>query len=61
MAELSRVTEAFRKIQVNSDAIAKHLNDDELDQLQERLINGLLANKRRRAIEQRATKKSRLD
>jgi hypothetical protein len=48
MDGLPRIEEAFLKISRSVDAITAHLNDIEIQALQEALITGLLANKRRR-------------
>jgi hypothetical protein len=43
-----RIDEAFHKIRKQVDAITAHLSDFEIEILQDLLITGLLANKRRR-------------
>ncbi len=48
MEESPRIKEAFMKISRFVDAITDHLSDLEIQMLQEELITGLLANKRRR-------------
>ena len=50
MEDSPRIEEAFQKISRSVDAITKHLNSVEIEMLQDKLIIGLISNKRRRNL-----------